>query len=47
MFTTLFRKVFGSANERYIKGLDNTVTQINALEGETEKLTDEGLRNKI
>lgn len=46
MFTTLFQKVFGSANERYIKGLANTVAQINALEGEIEKLTDEGLRNK-
>lgn len=46
MFTTLFRKVFGSANDRYIKKLDNTVTQINALEEEMEKLTDEDLRNK-
>lgn len=46
MFTTVFRKVFGSANDRYIKSLDNTIIQINALEGEMEKLTDEGLRNK-
>src|SRR3990167_6611406 len=46
MFTTLFRKVFGSANDRYIKGLDNTVDQINSLEGEIATLTDEGLRNK-
>jgi len=46
MFATLFRKAFGSANDRYIKKLDNTVDQINALEGEIAKLTDEGLRNK-
>lgn len=46
MFTTLFRKVFGSANERYIKGLDKIVDQINALEGDLESLTDEGLRAK-
>jgi preprotein translocase subunit SecA len=46
MFTTLFRKVFGSANERYIKGLNNIVHNINALEKEIEKLTDEALLNK-
>lgn len=46
MFTTLFRKVFGSANDRYIKGLDQTVAQINDLEKDIEKLTDEELRNK-
>lgn len=46
MFTALFRKIFGSANDRYIKGLDNTVEQINALEEQMEKLTDEELRGK-
>jgi len=46
MFTTLFRKIFGSANERYIKGLAKTVEQINALESDIEKLTDEDLRGK-
>ncbi|HUX80542.1 MAG TPA: preprotein translocase subunit SecA [Alphaproteobacteria bacterium] len=46
MFTTLFKKIFGSANDRYIKGLDRTVEQINALERDMEKLTDEELRNK-
>ena len=46
MFTTLFRKIFGSANDRYIKSLDKIVEQINALEGQIEKLTDEALRNK-
>lgn len=46
MFTALFRKIFGSANDRYIKGLDDTVAQINALEEQIEKLTDEELRGK-
>ncbi|MBA3813418.1 MAG: preprotein translocase subunit SecA [Alphaproteobacteria bacterium] len=46
MFTTLFRKVFGSANDRYIKGLEHTVTQINAYEEQISALTDEQLRNK-
>lgn len=46
MFTALFRKVFGSSNDRYIKGLASTIAQINALEGEISKLNDEELRNK-
>ena len=46
MFTTLFRKIFGSANDRYIKSLDKTVEQINALEGDMEKLSDEALKSK-
>ncbi len=46
MFTTLFRKVFGSANDRYIKNLNKIVEEINALEGTLEKLSDAALRNK-
>lgn len=46
MFTSLFRKIFGSANDRYIKSLDKIVEKINDLEGEIEKLTDEALKNK-
>ena len=46
MFTAAFRKVFGSANERYIKSLSKTVEQINALEGDIGKLSDEALRKK-
>ncbi len=46
MFTTLFRKVFGSANDRYIKGLDKVVEQINGFEGAIEKLNDQELRAK-
>ncbi|MBP6951121.1 MAG: preprotein translocase subunit SecA [Alphaproteobacteria bacterium] len=46
MFTTLFRKVFGSANDRYIKGLNHIVEQINTLEASLEKLNDEALQAK-
>lgn len=46
MFTTLFRKIFGSANDRYIKGLNKIVEQINALEEDIEKLSDEALKAK-
>ena len=40
----LARKIFGSANDRKIKGFRVTVEQINALEPETQALTDEALR---
>ncbi len=46
MFTTLFRKIFGSSNDRYIKGLDKIVDKVNAFEEGIEKLTDDALRNK-
>lgn len=46
MFTNLFRKVLGSANDRYIKSLNKTVEKINALEPEMEALTDEALKAK-
>jgi preprotein translocase subunit SecA len=46
MFTTLFRKVFGSSNDRYIKSLNKLVEQINALEPTYEKLSDQDLKAK-
>lgn len=46
MFTNLFRKVFGSSNDRYIKSLKKTVEQINALEPQMQTLSDEALRGK-
>lgn len=46
MFTTLFRKLFGSANDRYIKKLDEIVHQINGFEPALEKLDDAALRAK-
>ena len=39
-------KVFGTSNERAVKRLMPIVDQINALEPETEKLSDEQLREK-
>jgi preprotein translocase subunit SecA len=44
MIGALARKLFGSANERRIKGYLPRVEKINALEAELEKLSDEALR---
>src|SRR4051812_18646014 len=44
MFAGLARKLFGSANERRIKGYRPQVDAINALEKELEKLSDDALR---
>ena len=44
MLGVIARKIFGSANDREIKALRATVEQINALEPEVEKLSDEELR---
>ena len=44
MFGALARRLFGSANDRYIKSLGPLVDQINELEPELEKLSDEALR---
>src|SRR5258705_11060956 len=44
MFAGLARKLFGSANERQIKGYRPRVDEINALEKELEALSDEALR---
>ena len=44
MFGALARRLFGSANDRYIKSLAPLVEQINELEPELEKLSDEALR---
>ncbi|MCW8928067.1 MAG: preprotein translocase subunit SecA [Gammaproteobacteria bacterium] len=46
MITKLFSKVFGSRNERIVKRMQKTVEQINALEPEVEKLSDEALQEK-
>jgi preprotein translocase subunit SecA len=40
MLGVIARKLFGSANERYLKGLQPYVEEINALEPELAKLTD-------
>ncbi|GGB87609.1 protein translocase subunit SecA [Marinobacterium zhoushanense] len=44
MLTSLLKKVFGSKNDRELKRMGRIVKQINALEPEFEKLSDEELR---
>ena len=46
MINTLIGKVFGTKNERVIKSLMPRVEAINALESQTQKLTDAELRAK-
>ena len=45
-FGTLAKKVFGTPNDRQIKAVQPLVDQINALEVEFEKLTDDGIKEK-
>ena len=44
MFGAIARRLFGTANNRFLKTLQPTVDTINALEPEIEKLDDEALR---
>ena len=44
MIGALARKIFGSSNERRVKAYMPRVAQINALEKELEKLSDEALQ---
>src|SRR3954466_8496748 len=46
MATNLLTKIFGSRNDRLLKQYRRTVEQINALEPQLEKLSDEELRAK-
>ena len=46
MFGAIAKKLFGTANDRVVKGLLKQVEAINALEGDFEKLSDEELRGK-
>ncbi|WP_372831520.1 preprotein translocase subunit SecA [Pontibacterium sp.] len=46
MLTSLFKKVFGSKNDRELKRMGRTVKQINALEADLEQLSDEALKAK-
>src|SRR5690349_20267834 len=43
MIKNLAKAVFGSSNDRYVKSLDKTVRQINALEPQLQALSDEDL----
>ncbi len=46
MLGKIARKIFGSANDRFVKKLYKTVNQINALEPDFIKLSDEELKAK-
>ena len=46
MLGALARSLFGSANDRVVKGFDRTVAKINALEAEFAALSDDELRGK-
>jgi preprotein translocase subunit SecA len=44
MFGAIARRVFGTANERFLKGLRRNIEAVNALEPELEALSDDALR---
>jgi preprotein translocase subunit SecA len=46
MFPKLLTQIFGSRNDRLLKGYRKTVQQINALEPQLERLDDDALRAK-
>jgi preprotein translocase subunit SecA len=46
MFPKILTQIFGSRNERLLKAHRRVVAQINALEGQLEKLSDDELRAK-
>ncbi|GAA0855568.1 preprotein translocase subunit SecA [Aliiglaciecola litoralis] len=46
MFSSIFRKIFGSRNDRLLKQLNKNVVLINQLEPELEALSDEQLQAK-
>jgi len=46
LLNSVIAKVFGTSNERAVKRLLPTVTQINSLEASVQVLSDEELRNK-
>lgn len=46
MITGIFKKIFGSRNDRLIKQYRKTVVQINALEAELAQLSDQQIRDK-
>ncbi len=46
MLSSIAKKFFGSANERFISGLKNDVQAINNLESQLEKLSDSELKDR-
>ncbi|MCR5563323.1 MAG: preprotein translocase subunit SecA [Desulfovibrio sp.] len=47
MFSYIFKKIFGSKNDRYLRRLRPVVARINALEPEIQALSDEELAARI
>src|SRR3989344_3897642 len=43
---SIFKKLFGHSNQKYIKNLKPIVQKINSFELETQKLSDEQLKEK-
>lgn len=46
MLSKIAKKLFGSANDRFVKRFSKTISQINALEPHFEKLSDDELKAK-
>ena len=46
MLQNFAKRLFGSANDRFVKTLDKTVQQINGFEASFEPLSDDELRAK-
>ena len=46
MIGNIFKKIFGTKNDREVKRIRKIVAAINSLEPDFEKLTDEQLREK-
>src|ERR1700759_1969902 len=46
MFAAVAKSIFGSANDRYVRGLGKYVDAVNALEPEIQALSDEDLRGQ-
>ena len=46
MAINILTKIFGSRNDRLLKQYRNVLAKVNGLEGQFEKLSDDGLRDK-
>jgi preprotein translocase subunit SecA len=46
MLQSIAQRIFGSSNDREVKRLQGMISEINAIEADTEKLTDDELRGR-
>ena len=46
MFASVAKSIFGSANDRYVRGLGKYVDAVNAFETSIQALTDDELRGQ-